>query len=61
MVKELKVTCSGCGEEVDSTEYNGASDECNECHDNSGLGYDECGCERCVDRLVSAADFYDND
>jgi hypothetical protein len=51
------VQCRHCNEHVHPADYNGDSDECQECHDNAGYALDECGCERCVDKQVSRADF----
>lgn len=55
------VQCDACGETVDADEYHADTDQCIECHDGSGLAIDECGCERCWDRVISRADFSDND
>jgi hypothetical protein len=54
------IKCQHCGETVDPAEYNGDTEECNECHD-AGSAMDDCRCERCFDKAVSAADFMGDD
>lgn len=53
------VHCKACETSVPPDEYNGDTDECQECHDNAGYALDECGCTRCFDNAVSQADFND--
>jgi hypothetical protein len=54
--KTGKIECQFCLEFVDKEDYHSETDQCLECHDNSGLGFDECGCERCYDNLAGEAD-----
>lgn len=54
MKEKTEEDCQHCDETVDSTEYHYDTDQCNNCHDT--VDFDECGCERCYDRIISAAD-----
>lgn len=50
-----QVRCPVCELHVPRQEFHGDTDQCLECHDNGDT--DDCRCERCFDRQVSAADF----
>jgi hypothetical protein len=54
------IRCPGCTFEVPVDEFNGDTNECYECHD-AGADPGDCRCERCFERQVMAADFYEQD
>jgi hypothetical protein len=50
-------TCPTCEQPTSPEEFNVDANECEECHYESPLSYDECGCDACWQKLVAKVDF----